>query len=149
MKEPEVAAYKLPEDVIKPFADEAAGLQQSVIVLNRMQQQDRLNTIVERAIGELLTGDNAYRMRRHLEETAYYFARIGKRREAGWAAAAAARIRDGVDLRRVPFFQMFMRAQVGAIMAEEDAERREEPRLIMTPAEAMRAQQAARMRQRR
>jgi hypothetical protein len=41
-----------------------------------------------------------------------------------------------------------MRAQLGAILAEENEQRREEPRLIMTPAEAMRAQQAARARQR-
>jgi hypothetical protein len=51
-------------------------------------------------------------------------------------------------LKRVPFFQAFMRAQLGAIIAEEEQHQREEPRLIMTPAEAMRAQQAARSRQR-
>jgi len=53
-----------------------------------------------------------------------------------------------VDLKRVAFFQAFMRAQLGAIIAEEEQHQREKPRLIMTPAEAMRAQQAARSRQR-
>jgi hypothetical protein len=57
-------------------------------------------------------------------------------------------LRDGADLKRSPFFQAFMRAQLGALIAEEEQHQREEPRLIMTPAEAIRAQQTARERQR-
>jgi hypothetical protein len=150
MKEPEIASFKLPEPIIKPYADEAAGLQQSVIVLNRMQQEERINTIVERAITELLTGENAYKLRRHLEDTGYYFAHSGKPTQGGWAVAAATKMRDGVDLRRISFFQILMRAQMGALLAEQEEHQKEEPRLIMTPAEAMRARQAAqtRMRQR-
>ena len=148
MKEPEVAAWTLAPDIVKPYADEAAGLRNSVIVLNRMQQEERVNTVVERAIAELCAGEIGTRLRRHLEDTAYYFARTGRRPQAAWAAAAAARLRDGADLKRVAFFQAFMRARLGAIVAEEEQHQREEPRLIMTPAEAMRAQQAARARQR-
>ena len=148
MREPEVAAFKLPEAAVKPFAEEAAGLQQSVIVLSRMQQEERVAAVIERAIGELLSDDNGYRLRRHLEDTAYWFARTDKLAQARWAAAAAAKIRDGADLRRVPFFQLMMRAQLGAIIAEEREHEKEEPRLIMTPAEAMRAREAARARMR-
>jgi hypothetical protein len=148
MKEPEVAAWTIAPDVVKPYADEAAGLRNSVIVLNRMQQEERVVTIVERAIADLLDGATGTRLRRHLEDTAYYFARTGRRDQAAAITAAAARLRDGADLKRVPFFQAFMRAQLGAIIAEEEQHEREEPRLIMTPAEAMRAQQAARSRQR-
>jgi hypothetical protein len=148
MKEPEVAAWTIAPDIVKPYADEAAGLRNSVIVLNRMQQEERVVTIVERAIADLLGGETGIRLRRHLENTAYYFARTGRRDQAAAIAAAAARLRDGADVKRVPFFQAFMRAQLGAIIAEEEQHQREEPRLIMTPAEAMRAQQAARSRQR-
>jgi hypothetical protein len=148
MKEPEVAAWTIAPDIVKSYADEAASLRNSVIVLNRMQQEERVVTIVERAIGDLLGGETGVRLRRHLEDTAYYFARTGRRDQAAAITAAAARLRDGADLKRVPFFQAFMRAQLGAIIAEEEQHQREEPRLIMTPAEAMRAQQAARSRQR-
>lgn len=148
MREPEVAAFKLPESAVKPFADEAAAAQQSMIVLSRAQQEERVAAVVERAIAELLTGDNAYRLRRHLEDTAYWFARTDKPPQARWAAAAAAKIRDGADLGRIPFFQLMMRAQLGAILAEEREHEKEEPRLIMTPAEAMRAREAARARMR-
>ena len=148
MKEPEIAAWALAPETVKSYADEIASLRNSVIVLNRMQQEERVVTVVERALVELLAGDVGVRLRRHLEDTAYYFARTRRRELAASAAAAAARLRDGADLKRSPFFQAFMRAQLGALIAEEEQHQREEPRLIMTPAEAIRAQQTARERQR-
>lgn len=146
MKEPDIAAYKLPQDAIKPFADEANQLQQSTLVLNRMVQEERVNTVIDRAIEQLLAGDLAYRLRRRLEDTAYYFARTGKRTQAGWTVAAAAKLRDGAELKRSPFFQLFMRAQLGAVLVEEQEKQQTQPRLIMTPAEMMRARAAAQAR---
>jgi hypothetical protein len=148
MKEPEIAAWTLAPDSVKAYADEIASLRNSVIVLSRIQQEERVVTVVERALTELLTGATALRLQRHLEDTAYYFARTGRRDQAASAAAAAARLCDGADLKHAPFFQAFMRAQLGALIAEEEQHQQEEPRLIMTPAEAIRAQQAARSRQR-
>ena len=149
MKEPEIGAWPIDPATVKPYAEEIAGLRDSVIVLSHVQQEERVITIVERAITELIVGELAARLRRHLEDTAYYFARTGRGQQAAWAAAAAARMRDGAELKGNRFFQAFMRAQLGAIIAEEEQHQREEPRLIMTPAEAMRAQQAARARQQR
>jgi len=149
MQEPEVAGFKFPADLLKPYIDEASGLKQSVIVLSQAQQQERVINVVERALAELITGDNASRLRRHLEDTAYIFARTGKRDQARSTAAAAAKIRDGVELKSFAFFQNFMRAQLGALLAERQEEERQETRLIMTPAEAMRARQAAQARMRR
>jgi hypothetical protein len=146
MDEPDIAAYKLPLDAIKPFADEMVQLQESTLVLNRMVQEERVNAVLERAIEQLLTGDLAYRLRRRLEDTAYYFARTGKRKQAAWAVAAAAKLRDQADLKRLAFFQLFMRAQLGALLAEQEEKQQEEPRLIMTPAEIMRAHAAAQAR---
>jgi hypothetical protein len=76
-------------------------------------------------------------------------ARSRRREAAGWATAAAARLRDGADASRIPFFQALIRAQLGAVFAEEQERERDEPRLIMTPAEAMRAQQQQQARPRR
>ncbi|HTT75158.1 MAG TPA: hypothetical protein VMF50_04170 [Candidatus Binataceae bacterium] len=143
MKEPEIAGWQLPPEVVKPYADEAADLRNSVIVLNRMQQEERVNLVIERAAGEIFSGMHGERLRRHLEDTAYYFSRTRRPREAAAAAAAAARIRDNAELKRSPFFQAFIRAQLGAVIAESEEHERQEPRLIMTPAEAMRARQQA------
>jgi len=102
--------------------------------------------VLERAIEQLLTGDLAYRLQRRLEDTSYYFGRTGKRAQAGWAAAAAAKLRDHVEMKRIAFFQLFMRAQLGALLAEQQQKQQEQPRLIMTPAEMMRARAAAQAR---
>jgi hypothetical protein len=146
MNEPDIAAYKLPPEAIKPFADEMVQLQQSTLVLNRMLQEERVNIVLEHALQQLLTGELAYRLRRRLEDTAYYFARTGKRTQAAWAAAAAAKLRDQVELKHLAFFQLFMRAQLGALLAEQQEKRQEETHLIMTPAEMMRARAAAQAR---
>jgi hypothetical protein len=141
LKEPEIAAWRFPPAEIKPYVDEIKSIRESVLVLNRVQQEERINVIVERAVGELLGGERAGAIRRRLEDIAYYMARSGRREAAGWAAAAAARLRDGADVSRIALFQALIRAQLGAVFAEEQERAREEPRLIMTPAEAMRAQQ--------
>ena len=149
LKEPEIAAWKFPPAEIKPYVDEIKSIRESVLVLNRVQQEERINVIVGRAVGELLGGERAGEVRRRFEDIAYYMARSGRREAAKWAAAAAARLRDGADMNRIPFFQALIRAQLGAVFAQEQERAREEPRLIMTPAEAMRAQQQqARSRQR-
>jgi hypothetical protein len=121
--------------------DEIKSIRESVLVLNPIQQEERVNSVVARAVGELFVGERAATIRRRLEDIAYYMARSGRREAAGWAAAAAARLRDGVDASRIPFFQALVRTQLGAVFAQEQERAREEPRLIMTPAEAMRAQQ--------
>jgi hypothetical protein len=58
------------------------------------------------------------------------------------------KIRDGADLKQIVFFQALLRTQLGALAAEEQQKVADEPRLIMTPAEAMRAREASRMRRR-
>ena len=50
---------------------------------------------------------------------------------------------------KVLFFQAFIRTQLGTVAAAEQQKAEEEPRLIMTPAEAMRAREAREARTRR
>jgi len=149
LKEPELLEWRLPDALLKPYVDEIARAGESVIVLNPLHKQERVNAVIERAAAELLSGDNGKRVQRRLEDIAYYIARVGRRAQAGWAAAAAARLRDGVDVTKVLFFQAFIRTQLGTVAAAEQEKAENEPRLIMTPAEAMRAREAREARTRR
>jgi hypothetical protein len=149
LKEPELLEWRLPDAILKPYVDEIARAGESVIVLNPMHKQERVNAVIDRATAELLSGDSGRAVRRRLEDTAYYMARVGRRTQAGWAAAAAARLRDGVDVTKVLFFQAFIRTQLGTVAAAEQQKAADEPRLIMTPAEAMRAREAREARTRR
>jgi hypothetical protein len=141
--------WRLPEAVLKPYVEEIGRAGESVIVLNPLHKQERVNAVIDRAAAELLTGDNGRAVRRRLEDIAYYIARVGRRAQAGWAVAAAARLRDGIDVTKSPFFQAFIRTQLGTVAAAEQQKAESEPRLIMTPAEAMRAREAREARTRR
>ena len=145
-KEPEMVGCRVPASAMAPYLEELKRANESTIVLNQMQQRDRIDQIVERAVGELFTGEAGTRLRRRLEDTAYYLLKSGRRKQAGWAAAAAARLRDGKDLKHEKFFHDLVAAQLVNVAAEEREQMSDEPRLIMTPAEAMRASQAARQR---
>ncbi|HEY9158888.1 hypothetical protein [Candidatus Binatus sp.] len=149
LKEPELLEWRIPDAILKPYVEEIARAGESVIVLNPLHKQERVNAVIDRATAELLTGDNGRAVRRRLEDIAYYMARVGRRAQAGWAAAAAARLRDGIDVTKVPFFQGFIRTQLGTVAAAEQEKAEQEPRLIMTPAEAMRAREAQAARTRR
>jgi hypothetical protein len=148
LKEPALLEWRLPGALLAAYVEELNRANQSTIVLNQMQQQDRVVQIVERAITDLLSAEGGARVRRRFEDIAYYLLKNGKREQAGWAVAAAAKIRDGAELKRLPFFVGFIRMQLGNLVAEEQQRAREEPRLIVTPAEAMRASEAARQRRR-
>jgi hypothetical protein len=149
LKEPEMLEWRLPDALLKPYVEQIGEAGESVIVLSPVHKQERVNAVIERATVELLSGENGRRIRRRLEDIAYYLVRVGRRAQAGWAAAAAARMRDGVDVTKVLFFQGFIRTQLGTVAAAEQQKAEEEPRLIMTPAEAMRAREAAEARSRR
>jgi len=142
LNEPALLEWKLARVLVAPYVEELNRANESTIVLNQMQQQDRVTQIVERAITDLLSAEGGARIRRRFEDIAYQLLKNGKREEAGWAAAAAAKIVDGAELKRVPFFVGFIRMQLGNVVAEEQQRAREEPRLIVTPAEAMRASEA-------
>lgn len=147
MKEPEILAIRFSPEDLKPYLEEVNRAQESVLVVSRASQEQRILGAVEHALDALLSGERAHRMRRRLEDTAYYMMKDGRRQAAGWAAAAAARIRDGAELKRIAFFRALMQAHLGSQMAQEAERKQSEPRLIMTPAEAMRArEQQARMR---
>jgi hypothetical protein len=149
LKEPEFLEWRLPDTLIKPYVDEINSAGESVIVLSPIHKQERVNAVIDRAAAEILGGENSRRIRRRLEDIAYYMARDKRRTQAGWAASAAARLRDGSDVTKNVFFQALIRTQLGTLAAAEQQKAAEEPRLIMTPAEAMRAREAREARTRR
>jgi hypothetical protein len=147
--EPELEGWIIAQSELQPYLNEVEQIRQSPLVLNQFQQQERVNAVVERAIDQLLGGERGTLMRRRLEDMAYYLARTGRTDAARWAASAAARIRDGEALSRVPFFVQYVMRSMELVLSQQQTQTERQPRLIMTPAEAMRAQAAARARQQR
>jgi hypothetical protein len=148
LKEPEIAACRIPAAELRPYVDEVTHARESPIVVSPASQEERVRAAVEKAVAELLGGERALKLRRRLEAAAYYMMKDGRRVQAGWAAAAAARIRDHADLRHIALFRALVEMQLGAVLAEEAERREAEPRLVVTPAEAIRAEQERRARMR-
>ncbi len=148
MKEPEITELRFSPEQLKPYLEEVNRAQESVLVVSRASQEERISGAVDRAIEGLLSGAKAQRIRRRLEDTALYLLKTGRPEAAGWAGAAAAKIRDGADLKRVAFFRTLVQTQLAALMAQEKERKQDEPRLIVTPAEAIRAQQERQTRMR-
>jgi hypothetical protein len=142
LKEEEILTWRFRAEELKPYVDEINEIRQSPIVLNPIQQKERAEAVVERAATGLFGGERAERTRRRLEDTAYYMARTGREKQARWAAAAAAAIRDGADLKRIAFFVNFARVVLETVLSAEQERARQEPHLIVTPAEAMREREA-------
>lgn len=147
-KQPEIAAALIARDDLQPYLAEIQEIRQSPLVLNRMQQEERIDAVARNAVGQLFAGERGTILRRRLENIAYYLARSGKHEEGGWAASAAARLREGADLAQVPFFAQLARERLGLAFTEQVEQEKEQPRLIMTPAEAMRAQAQRQQRRR-
>jgi hypothetical protein len=148
LEEPELAGFRFAREELAPYVEEMNRARESLIVVSRASQEERMLAILGRAVGELLAGERLRRLKSRLENGGYYMLRDGRRKAAGWAAAAAARIRDGVDLKQVGFFRALIRKELATVIAEDSEQRQAEPRLVITPAEAMRAEQerAARIR---
>jgi hypothetical protein len=141
LQEQEIAEWRLDPEALKPFLEEVNQVRNSPLVLNRFQQEERIGNIAQRALTILTSGDSARRIRRRLEDTAWLLLKRGRRSQAGWAAAAADQLRRNDDPKQNVFLNAFVRANLGAALNEQQEQEQQEPRLIMTPAEAMRARQ--------
>lgn len=101
----ELAGWTLPTSIIQQYGDALREIEQSQIVVSPALQRERINEIQDRAMEEALGERSRRIMRLRLEETAYYFLRTDRRREALWAVAAAQSLEDDNPhrLRRNPF----------------------------------------------
>ncbi len=139
LDEPVMAAFTPPKAELWPFANEIEQMRQSPLVLSPAQQQERLALIVDHALKHMLEDERKILVRRHLEDTAYYLLRAGRRQPAQWAAAAAGMLARDADVRHAPLFQRWIQSGLSAAAADIARREVEGPRLILTPAEARRA----------
>jgi len=144
------ALLELPElqwwpgpDAFAPFMDEIAAVRDSPLVLNQVQQEERLRAILARAASELYPPAV---VARRLDGTAYVLASTGRVPQARQAMAVARAVRAGAGADDVPFLRLLVQQAMGAVYAAEESRRTEERRgsLVLTPGEALRDAPASR-----
>jgi len=151
LAEHELATWLLPLEWMKPTLEELDSTQQSVLVLSRAQKDERLRSIIEHAVDEIL-GEPSRReiYAGRLDESAYLLARRGALDLARALVAASAATSAGQPIRAVPVLAELTRRSLSLALQVEAERARDTARssLVVSPAQAL-AEAQARSRQRR
>lgn len=148
-EEPELQRWFLDHDQAHRYLDQIAQVQESPLVLNRYQQQDRVQAVIDKAISEMFSGENGRSYARRLEETAFHLAATERLEAAKRALAVALALkRSERGGKGIPFCEELVRQSIALHYQEERQKEKEESRgsLIMTPTEFAARMQAAQRR---
>jgi len=149
-EEPQVQRWLLDHDQAHVYIDQITQAQESPLVLNRYQQQDRIQTIMEKASAEIFSAENGPSYARRLEEVTLHLVAGGRLEAAKRALAVALALRRSErGGKGIPFCEELVRQSIAMHYHEEKQQEQEETQgsLIMKPAEfAARVQAAQRRR---
>jgi hypothetical protein len=148
LEEKEFRTWFLGPETVQPYLDELASAKESLLVLNEMQQGDRMRAVVDRAVSELFGGERRQSYVRRLEQMAYFFSATGRDASARQALAVAlALAANDAGGRNIPFCEQLARVSIAAwhqVASEREAERAKSS-LVVTP-QQFAAEQAKRQR---
>ena len=149
-EEPQFQRWLLDHDQAHVYIDQISQAQESPLVLNRYQQQDRIQTIIDKAISEIFSAESGQSYARRLEEATLHLV-AGGRLEAAKRALAVALALKGSERggKGIPFCEDLVRQSIAMHYHEDKQQEQEESHgsLIMKPAEfAARVQAAQRRR---
>jgi hypothetical protein len=148
-EEPQLQRWLLDHDQAHIYIDQIAQAQESPLVLNRYQQQDRVQTVIEKAISEVFSAENSRSYARRLEEATLHLVAGGRLETAKRALAVALALkRSERGGKGIPFCEELVRQSIAMHYHEERQQEQEEAQgsLIMRPAEFAARMQAAQRR---
>jgi hypothetical protein len=133
-EEREFESWILEKDWIEPYLEKIEEARGSRLVLNKVQQEERVAGIVRDAVREIFSGDKGKAFRRRMEDMALYLIETKREQEAKLALSVALAVADG-DLGGlgVSFLNGLVQRSIGFYVSEAKAEAAEEPSLIVKP----------------
>jgi len=140
LEEPELRTWFLAEDVLKPYLDELASVRDSPLVLNRVQQEERYESVITRAIDTVFGGEGRASWARRLYEIGYIFAVTRRAQRAEQAVAVAQALEGEAAPNQIPFCAQLVRVSLAFFFKQalEQEEEREKSSLVLTPQQALR-----------
>jgi hypothetical protein len=135
LAEPEFRAWVLAEDWLSPYLERVQGAQESRLVLNRMQQEQRLMGLVRDAVRELFSEECGRLFSGRMEDMALYLLLTDRENQAKSALAVAIALRNK-DLGGlgVPFLEGLVQKSLAIhTTQEEEKQKQEETSLIIKP----------------
>jgi hypothetical protein len=148
-EEPELQRWLLDHDQAHVYVDKLGQAQDSPLVLNKYQQQDRAQTVIDEALGDLFADDKVQSYARRLEEMAFHLAATSRLDSAKRALAVSIALqRSEQGGKGIPFCQELIQQSIAMHYHEEQQQEEEAApgSLIMKPAEFASRMQSARQR---
>lgn len=139
LEEPEFLSWVLDEDWIRPYVERVQEAQESRLVLNPMQKEERMGRLVHEITQELFGGEVGRCFAGRMEDMALYLLLTDRKERAQSALSVALALKDQ-DLAGlgVPFLHGLIRKSLAAYQTQEKAKKEEEEKasdssLILKP----------------
>ena len=127
-------SWRVEEDFIRPYADEAWDAEESKIVLNPTQKEARFQGIYQNALTDLFSGERKFLYQRRLEEMAYVLFKLGRGEEAKISLAVAMDLEKPLNpIQPNPFLFQLVIKSIFSLLAESYEKKSKELSLIVKP----------------
>jgi hypothetical protein len=134
LDEPEFRTWILDEDLVKPYLAQVEEAQQSRLVLNQLQKEERFAAIVRDAVREIFFGASRAIFQRRLEDMAYYLLETRRQEQAKLALAIAVELgKEEPGPLDISFLTGWMQKSLAFYLGQTKQKAVEEPSLIVKP----------------
>ena len=134
LEEAEFRLWVLDEDWMRAFLEEVERAQESRLVLNPLQQEDRFAGIVRDAVKELFTGEKGKILQRRMEDMALYLMETQRAEQAKLALAVGLQFAEGnpggLD---ISFLTGLVQKSLAFYRSQSKEKEKAEPSLIIKP----------------
>jgi hypothetical protein len=137
LEEPEFQSWVLDREWIEPYLRRVEDAQESRLVLNQAQKEERVAAIVRTAVAELFAGERGEIYQKRLEDMALYLTAAQRVEEAKLALAVSLALRDGdwggLGALDITFLTRLTQKSFGYYVTEQKTKAAEEPSFIVRP----------------
>jgi hypothetical protein len=134
LDEPEFRPWILDEDWVRSYLQQLQEAQESRLVLNPLQKEERLAGIVREAVRTIFAGESVKILQRRMEDMALYLFETGRLDKAKLALAVALQFKNGdPGLLDISFLTGLAQKSFAFYTSQEETEKEEEPSLIVKP----------------
>lgn len=134
LDEPEFRMWVLDEDWVKPYLQQVEEAQESRLVLNPVQKEERLAGIVRDAVREIFFGERKHLFQRRMEDMALHLLETQRGEQARLALAVALELREDIlAVLDISFLTGWIQQSLAFFLSQTKAKAAEEPSLIVKP----------------
>lgn len=134
LDEPEFRPWVLDEDWVKPYLEKVGTAQESRLVLNQVQKEERFAGIVRDAVRELFSGEVGRLFQKRMEDMALYLYETKREEQAKLALALALQLKEeNLGMLDISFFTGLVQKSLVFYLSQAKTKAAEETSLIVKP----------------